>query len=108
MKDARTCPVGMKKSNSKCVVDWSKIRAFDNIETSPVGVADRYTIILPGEEKAMYAMSQDANMPNGVCSYIGSDKFTYVHPDAKGKRINPRTLPKGTKKQIEFLLKEVV
>lgn len=103
--DAKVCPRGMKKQNSKCIVNWSKIRAFDNIKTSPVEVADRYTIVLPDKEESMYAMSRDANMPNGVCMHIGSDKFTYIPPDAKGKRINPRNLPQGVKKQIEYLLK---
>jgi len=63
--------------------------------------ADRYTVVF--SDGSMYAMSRDANMPNGVCMYIGNEKFTYVYPDALGKRINAKNLPEGTKKQIEYL-----
>lgn len=63
--------------------------------------ADRYTVVF--SDGSMYAMSADANMPNGVCMHIGNEKFTYVHPDSLGKKINAKSLPEGTRKQIEYL-----
>jgi len=58
--------------------------------------ADRYTVFI---DKDVYGMSSNANMPNGVCMYIGSiadiEKGKHL-----GKRIDVKKLPKGTKAAI--------
>ena len=69
-----------------------KIQAFDNGGET----ADRYTVILPNSDT--YLMSMDANMPNGVCIYVGKSF------GMEGKQLQLGDLSKGVLVQIITLL----
>ncbi len=72
-----------------------EIKVYDNGEET----ADRYTVVLGSE---MHLMSEDANMPNGICMFLGQ-----YRPKDKGQLGAQKTLgqmPKGVLLQIIHLL----
>ena len=75
-----------------------KVKVYDNGGIT----ADRYTMVFPTGDT--YLMSEDANMPNGVCMYVGEN--IYIDP-AIDKRIDTDALPEGTKKKIAELYREL-
>ena len=86
---------------SKPIEDFEGITVYDNGEIT----ADRYTVIFPTGDT--YGMSRDADMPNGVCMYIGhKDSICIDHTIEK--RIDINSLPEGVKKQIKYLLRQEV
>ena len=60
--------------------------------------ADRYTVLIGRD---YYYMSDDANMPNGVCMYGGYTDGAWGRPGEK--IISIEDAPTGVKKQIEYL-----
>ena len=61
--------------------------------------ADRYTAVFPTGD--IYLMSEDADMPNGVCMYAGDNPAI---PDRNiDRKIDIEDLPKGVKKKIAEL-----
>ena len=76
-----------------------KVRVYDNGGIT----ADRYTIVFPTGDT--YLMSEDANMPNGVCMYAGDNPAI---PDKDiDREIDIENLPEGTKKKIAELYREL-
>lgn len=85
----------MRTDNKKCHLPF--VRAFDNGGIS----ADRYLITL-GEGHS-WLMSEDADMPNGVCIYDGIRAWTARPHD---RPIDFVDLPLGARKQIQHLQDE--
>ena len=81
--------------------DFEGITIYDNGGAT----ADRYTVIFSTGDT--YGMSRDADMPNGVCMYIGyKDSICIDHTIEK--RIDINALPEGVKKKIKYLLSQEV
>lgn len=60
--------------------------------------ADRFSVRLGAD---IYAMSSDANQPNGVCMYVMRGDYTVKDGEAEVTRLND--LPAGVQRQIAFL-----
>mgnify|MGYP001558278080 FL=1 len=63
--------------------------------------ADRFTVLI-GDD--VFAMSSDANMPNGVCMYIGSASDFEDIPDRECQYFS--RLPVRVQRQIEHIENE--
>ena len=74
-----------------------RIRVFDSGE----GTADRYTVYIG---KDAYGMSRDADMPNGVCMYLGLKSPEKVGPEVLGREYVVGDMPHGVLVQIINLL----
>ena len=62
--------------------------------------ADRYTVLMHDTHDA-YTMSDDANMPNGVCMYVNYTQYrAHVHTLPV---VAFADLPQGTQRQIVYL-----
>ena len=76
-----------------------KVKVYDNGGIT----ADRYTMVFPTGDT--YLMSEDANMPNGICMYAGDNPAI---PDRNiDRKIDIEDLPKGVKKKIAELNREL-
>ena len=62
--------------------------------------ADRYTVLMHDTHDA-YTMSDDANMPNGVCMY--ADYAEYRAHVRTLPTVAYADLPQGTQRQIAYL-----
>lgn len=69
------------------------IKVYDSCKEN---VCDRYTIQI-GDYT--WAASSDANMPNGVCTYLGRRNITGELP------LDMKDVPDGIKKQIYNMIK---
>jgi hypothetical protein len=68
--------------------------------------ADRYGIMFDTGD--VFNMSSDADMPNGCCIYVGNINEDYAEYDFvyRSRKVDPETLPTGTKRQITYIEKE--
>jgi hypothetical protein len=71
------------------------IKVLDNFGRT----ADRYTVIIDDE---LWFMSDNANMPNGVCMFGGLlDEYNWQD---LGIEIEIDAIPTGTNKQINYII----
>lgn len=76
-----------------------KIQVWDNGKEH----IDQYTVILGHD---VYGMSDDANMPNGFCQYIGDTKNTVANFLYKAHIVPKKKLPEGVRKQMAYIIRQ--